>query len=132
MMDYTRGDDGGAPIDARLVQELIAARTSLRQAGNFKAADNVRADLQRMGVTIWDRDRVWMVGDSPPPRNIAGSPSRSGKLRPGRGGSEGRSVGGYRSDPAERARIFVEGLSQDTTWQTLKVDLPFGPATMRT
>ena len=87
MSGYVRGDDGGAPIDESLVRELIAARTSLRKARNFQAADNVRDDLQRMGVTLWDRDRVWMVGDAPPP-----SGGRDDG-RPGRRGDSGQGVG---------------------------------------
>ena len=129
MMEYQRGDDGGAPIDESLVSELIAARTSLRQARNFKAADNVREDLRRMGVSLWDRDRMWTVGDSPPSATGAETSApqrgvrRDARVASGRG--SGRQSGGGRagggSNPDERTRIFVEGLSTETTWQTLKV-----------
>ena len=114
--DYVRGDDGGAPIDERLVDELIEARTSLRQARNFKAADSVRDDLQAMGVTLWDRDRVWMVGSEPPPPGGGrerGPPrgNQRGYDAPrgaGRGRDRGpRGGGGVRGKPDERGRIFV-------------------------
>ena len=111
--DYVRGDDGGGPVDERLVEELIEARTSLRQARNFKAADNVRDDLLAMGVTLWDRDRVWMVGTNAPKRQQGGD-AGGGRDSRRRVGTSGR------SPPEDRGRIFVEGLSYETTWQTLK------------
>ena len=119
--DYVRGDDGGSPVDEKLVEELIEARTSLRRDRNFKAADKVRDDLQAMGVTLWDRDRVWMVGSEPP----SGGRERYGRERgapPARGGRDRRRPGGGGTGgtPDDFCRIFVEGLSYETTWQTLK------------
>ncbi|KAL1507865.1 hypothetical protein AB1Y20_007473 [Prymnesium parvum] len=103
---YVRGDDTGSPVDERRVEELIARRSQLRLSGKYSEADGVRDELQAMGVTVWDRDRVWCVGDRPPTRSAPSPPPfRRGDARVPR---------------EERARIFVEGLSYETTWQTLK------------
>lgn len=126
--DYVRGDDGGTQVDEQLVEELIEARTSLRRDRNFKAADRVRDDLQAMGVTLWDRDLVWMVGSAPPPQGGPRGAWRSeprGQRDPPRGRGfmgAGRGLLGNRArgNPDEFCRIFVEGLSRETTWQTLK------------
>ncbi|KAL3903923.1 MAG: hypothetical protein SGPRY_011484, partial [Prymnesium sp.] len=142
-------------VDEPLVQKMIAKRAALREEGRYEEADEVRGELRGMGVQVWDRDRVWTLGDQPPPRggsrgynletSYGGgregyrSERRGGGDRYGRGREEGnrygmgRGQGGYRSEGRggqrgyrsggggeERARIFVEGLSYDTTWQTLK------------
>ena len=98
MQAYTRGDDGGAPIDEQRVRELIRLRSELRRARNFKGADGVLAQLNGMGVSVWDRERVWMVGNEPPRRS-----SRAGA-------------------PLDQVgeRIFVTNVAYEVEWQQLR------------
>ena len=100
MQAYSRGDDGGAPIDEQRVRELIALRGDLRKARNFKGADGVLAQLNAMGISVWDQDRVWKVGNEPPPRST--SPS------------------GVGPDVRVGERIFVTNVAYEVEWQQLR------------
>ena len=98
---YRRGDDGGGAIDERRVEELVATRSALRRARDFRGADDVLAQINRMGVSVWDRERVWMVGSAPPRREQGGS-SPSSMLQ------------------SKSARIFVTNLPYEIEWQQLR------------
>ena len=94
---YTRGEDGGGTVDEQRVQELIARRGELRRMRNFKGADGVLDQLNAMGVSVWDQDRVWMVGSQPPPRRPTGQ--AKGGVSP---------------------RIFVTNVAYEVEWQQLR------------
>ena len=98
MQAYSRGDDGGAPIDEQRVRELMTSRGELRKARNFKGADGVLAQLNGMGVSVWDQERQWKVGNEPPRRSS----------RPGA--------------PLEQVgeRIFVTNVAYEVEWQQLR------------
>jgi hypothetical protein len=98
MQAYSRGDDGGAPIDEQRVRELLTSRGELRKARNFKGADGVLAQLNGMGVSVWDREREWKVGNEPPRRSS----------RPGA--------------PLDQVgeRIFVTNVAYEVEWQQLR------------
>ena len=131
---YARGADSGDPVDEDRVYALIEEREGLRKSRDYAAADDVRDELSRMGVTLWDRDRVWMCGTgAPPSRQAPDAPrfSPDGPARRGdrkftgafRGAERGQ---GYRKGPAEfrerfaETKIFVENLSFETDWMALK------------
>jgi len=81
-----------------LVMQLITERSQLRRDRDYERADEVRDELKRMGVSLWDRDKVWTTGGQPPRR---------------------------RAQPEFQARfgetrIFVENLDFETSWQDLK------------
>lgn len=61
---YQRAADDTEPIDVARVEALIAQRSELRAARDFAGADAVRAELQDMGVTVFDRDFKWFVTGS--------------------------------------------------------------------
>ena len=66
---YMRVEGDAAPIDEALVERLLTDRESLRRERRYEDADALRDEIAQMGVQIWDRDRLWAVGDAPPPRN---------------------------------------------------------------
>ena len=110
--DYVRGEDDNQDIDSEAVERLISRRTQFRKTGDFQAADQIRDELNQMGVTLWDRDRVWMVGDAVPKR-ASFSGRRAGGRRYGGPEPEFRRL-------HRETRIFVENLSYNTEWQQLK------------
>ena len=99
MQAYSRGDDGGASIDEQRVRELITSRGELRKARNFKGADGVLAQLNAMGVSVWDQEREWKVGNEPPPRSSR--PSGAASVQVGE-------------------RIFVTNVAYEVEWQQLR------------
>mgnify|MGYP006143709021 CR=1 FL=1 len=96
---YRRGDDGGGAIDERRVEELVATRSALRRNRDFRGADDILAQINQLGVSVWDRERVWMVGSAPPPRAEAESSAMP----------QSKSV-----------RIFVTNLPYEIDWQQLR------------
>ena len=95
---YERGKDSGASVDEKAVQALIVERTNLRRLGDYEGADALRNELLTdFGVTLWDRDRMWMHGTTEPPAKKERKPREN-----------------------EGFRIFVENLSFETEWQQLK------------
>ena len=66
---YARGGDDeslGAPVDARRVDSLVADRNAYRRERRFDEADAVRAELRAMNVKLHDKEKMWVVGNSPP------------------------------------------------------------------
>jgi hypothetical protein len=57
-------------VDEAHVDHLISERAAMRQERRFNEADAIRDELSDMGVSLWDRERVWTVGQDarPPPR----------------------------------------------------------------
>jgi cysteinyl-tRNA synthetase len=57
-------------VDEARVDHLISERAAMRQERRFNEADAIRDELSDMGVSLWDRERVWTVGQDarPPPR----------------------------------------------------------------
>ena len=98
MQAYSRGDDGGAPIDEQRVRELMTLRSQLRKKRDFQGSDRVLAQLNGMGVSVWDQERQWKVGNEPPRRSS----------RPGA--------------PLEQVgeRIFVTNVAYEVDWQQLR------------
>ena len=68
------GDDVSMrlPVDEKRVEALIADRNALRRERRYDEADEVRAELCSMGVALFDKERVWILGNSrPQPRSNA-------------------------------------------------------------
>ena len=61
---YVRGADDGAPVDEERVEELLAERQDMRFARKFAEADRLRDQLRDMGITVWDRNRLWRHGEA--------------------------------------------------------------------
>ena len=90
--DYTRADDGTAPIDEAKVNELLAARLHARLNRDFVAADRMRDQLrQECGVEVADQERSWRV--------VAPEPESGGG---GGGGGGGVEVASSAPDDRER------------------------------
>ena len=62
VVHYQREEGDAAPIDVRLVEELLFQRSQLRQDRDFEGADAIYNRLARMGVTVYDREMKWFVG----------------------------------------------------------------------
>ena len=58
---YARGADSGDPVDEDRVYALIEEREGLRKSRDYAAADDVRDELSRMGVTPSPCVQVWMI-----------------------------------------------------------------------
>jgi hypothetical protein len=94
---YARGGDDeslGAPVDARRVESLVADRNAYRRERRFDEADAVRAELRDMNVKLHDKEKMWVVGNSPPlggrgPQQQGGYDDR-GPPRQQRGGYDDR------------------------------------------
>ena len=64
---WIRGDDSGMEVNEAKVVALLEERARERKARNFNRADAIRDELlDEMGVSVWDRDKVWTVGDDAP------------------------------------------------------------------
>ena len=60
--DYRRMEGDTARVDVRRVDELLSMRVAAKRAGDFRAADAIRKDLQRQcNVAVLDREREWHV-----------------------------------------------------------------------
>ena len=95
---YARGGDDeslGAPVDARRVDSLVADRNAYRRERRFDEADAVRAELRAMNVKLHDKEKMWVVGNSPP-RGGRGPQQRGGYDERGDGGRDGGRDGGPR------------------------------------
>ena len=95
---YARGGAGeslGAPVDARRVDSLVADRNAYRRERRFDEADAVRAELRSMNVKLHDKEKMWVVGNSPP-RGGRGPQQRGGYDDRGGGGRDGGRDGGPR------------------------------------
>lgn len=74
-LGYRRLEGDRAPVDEQAVLDAIARRAAARQAREFQAADQIRAQLLAGGVEVDDRTKTWCVRDarlaagpvSPPP-----------------------------------------------------------------
>ena len=65
---YERMADDSGEVDASHVEALLQQRQEFRQKKRYDDADAVREELRGMGVSVWDRDRVWSCSSSPPSR----------------------------------------------------------------
>ena len=99
---YERGDDGGGPIDEKRVEALLCEREDLRYERRYREADAVRDELASLGVTVWDRDKLWVFGDDArAPRRDGG---RDGLDRFKRSREKARGNNFYRSNQRSAAR----------------------------
>ena len=64
---YERAEDDTASIDVKRVESLLDERQELRRNRRYEDADIIRDRLNAMGVTIWDKERVWSCGGALPP-----------------------------------------------------------------
>ena len=66
---YMRGEDSGAIVDEKIVDELLAQRRALRRERKYTEADKLLDQLRGMGITTLDRDRLWFFGRPHPITN---------------------------------------------------------------
>ena len=107
--DYERAqdDDVSFHIDESKVNTLIAQRLAHRKRGEFDQADDIRDALkQELGVTLWDKERIWTTNaDRRGGSNRHSNNGRYGRdnNRRGGGGGDRRGGGGRRE---RKARDF--------------------------
>ena len=68
-----------APDEVQEIERLIAERTEARAEKNWARADEIRAELDALGVQVTDTPSgpTWQLRYTPPPpRRLAGSPVR--------------------------------------------------------
>lgn len=59
---YRRGRDEGAAVDEERVGELLEERWEAKKRREFVVADDIRTELEQMGVQVYDKSREWTVG----------------------------------------------------------------------
>ena len=57
--DYRRLEDGGAPVDLDRVNAMLKRRLQCKMSRNFAEADQLRDELQGMGIMVHDREKTW-------------------------------------------------------------------------
>jgi len=98
--DYERDiSSDTSQVDVNAVNDLLGERLRARKTGDFDVADKIRDQLSaEHSVTVFDKDKIWVTGESA--RSVGG---RSGG-RGGRGGREGRGRGGRGRGGMDRGR----------------------------
>ena len=51
-------------VDERKVNEMLGERTGCKMSRNFDRADEIRSELEGMGVRVDDREKTWTTGGS--------------------------------------------------------------------
>lgn len=57
--DYSRGDDGPLPMDEAEIHRLLAKRMQAKMSRDFGQADQIRDDLRRSGIEVYDKEKMW-------------------------------------------------------------------------
>jgi len=110
---YARDGDEASmslSVDEKQVEALIADRNAFRRERRYEEADAVREELRGMGVNLYDKEKVWVLGNSQPQQRRRsdynrGSPNAYDRGdRGGYGRGEASGYGSYqerRIDPSD-------------------------------
>ncbi|GMI59200.1 hypothetical protein ScalyP_jg5785 [Parmales sp. scaly parma] len=78
------GGFDSAAVDVKIVEDLLVERNLYRDERNFEDADDVRNELQSMGVMVDDYERIWCLKGNEPP-----------EFKRGKGGAGGSTFKGH-------------------------------------
>lgn len=101
---YSRGQDSGLDIDEAKVQRMVNQRVTLRDVKDFAAADALQDELKQLGVTVKDKEKIWVV-DGPGKKKISPGANwrrqRQKEVGSSKIGDEGKAVGKAASGDSE-------------------------------
>jgi len=75
---YRRVGDTSVEVDERKVNEMLGERTGCKMSRNFDRADEIRSELEGMGVRVDDREKTWTTGGSGGGGGAGGAGGRGG------------------------------------------------------
>lgn len=59
----TNNPTTGGTLSTASIVALVSGREHVREAKDWKSADEIRNDMRAHGVDVWDKDKVWRAND---------------------------------------------------------------------